>query len=103
MLGAGVFSLPQNILVKLTHDKGQLLAMAIGLGARAFTDSDCCSTQPGRCILVLYALGLLLFLFAHRSGRGGVSLTQLEWLADGSWRFSAADWGSLYTAGHPAV
>jgi arginine:ornithine antiporter / lysine permease len=72
-------------LVKLTRGKQQPLALAIGLGASLYGLWLLYASGPLHLLLsvVLYAPGLLLFLFARRGGRGDVSLTQLERIAIG--------------------
>ena len=70
-------------LVKLT--RGKALALAVGLGASLYGLWLLYASGPLHLLLsvVLYAPGLLLFLFARRGGRGDVSLTQLERVAIG--------------------
>lgn len=72
-------------LVKLTRGKAQPLALAIGLGASLYGLWLLYASGPLHLLLsvVLYAPGLLLFLFARRGGRADVSLTQLERVAIG--------------------
>ncbi|HCW99858.1 MAG TPA: arginine:ornithine antiporter, partial [Pantoea sp.] len=72
-------------LVKLTRGKAQPLALAVGLGASFYGLWLLYASGPLHLLLsvVLYAPGLLLFLFARRGGRGDISLTQLERVAIG--------------------
>ncbi|MDU6434136.1 MAG: basic amino acid/polyamine antiporter [Pantoea sp.] len=72
-------------LVKLTRGKAQPLALATGLGASFYGLWLLYASGPLHLLLsvVLYAPGLLLFLFARRGGRGDISLTQLERVAIG--------------------
>ena len=72
-------------LVKLTRGKGQPLALATGVGASLYGLWLLYASGPLHLLLsvVLYAPGLLLFLFARRGGRGDIALTQLERIAIG--------------------
>ncbi len=72
-------------LVKLTRGKQPPLALTVGAGASLYGLWLLYASGPLHLLLsvVLYAPGLLLFLFARRGGRGDVSLTQLERVAIG--------------------
>ena len=70
-------------LVKLTRGQGKPLALAVGLGASLYGLWLLYASGPLHLLMsvVLYAPGLLLFLFARRGGRGDIALTQLERVA----------------------
>ncbi|WP_215846762.1 amino acid permease [Candidatus Pantoea bituminis] len=72
-------------LIKVVRGKGQPLPMAIGIGASTYGIWLLYASGPLHLLMsvVLYAPGLLLFLFARRGGRSDIALTSLERVAMG--------------------
>ena len=72
-------------LIKVVRGQHKPLAMLTGIGANAYGIWLLYASGPLHLLLsvVLYAPGLLLFLYARRGGRGTIRLSQLERIAIG--------------------
>lgn len=72
-------------LIKVVRGQHKPLAMLTGIGASAYGIWLLYASGPLHLLLsvVLYAPGLLLFLYARRGGRGTIRLSQLERIAIG--------------------
>jgi len=70
-------------LIKVVRGQHKPLALLVGLGASAYGVWLLYASGPLHLLLsvVLYAPGLLLFLYARRGGRGDKKLSQLERIA----------------------
>ena len=71
--------------IKVVRGQHKPLAMLTGIGASAYGIWLLYASGPLHLLLsvVLYAPGLLLFLYARRGGRGTIRLSQLERIAIG--------------------
>ena len=72
-------------LIKVVRGKQQPLALAVGVGASVYGIWLLYASGPLHLLMsvVLYAPGMLLFLFARRGGRGETALSSLERIAMG--------------------